>query len=256
MSMHPSGQILRSADACSRAFSSRAWVLAGWLLLAGWTVSPALAQSRSMGRYYPLDQNAPPGVAGQWATVQRGFLPVMQPVRIELPGEGGEVSFFVGPGAAPTVAAPAIVGLRVSSIYRIKIGNMPDFPGVELYPTVEVVDRLHPPRGRENEFAIPIALTAEEIAFALRGRLVTKVIYLEQPNRAAPDPGPASARSQLAGPRDNALALADEAGRPMVIVRLGGRVPDPSAPEPGFFGTCPPVLFIDAASRSAEAARE
>jgi len=255
--MHPSGQILRSAVCSKRAFSRRNWCLAAWLLLAGWTASPAWAQSRSTGRYYPLDQNAQPGVAGQWATVQRDFVPVMQPVRIELPGEGGEVSFFVGPGTAPTtLAAPAIAGLRVSSIYRIKIGNMPDFPGVELYPTVELLDRLHPPRGREIEFAIPIALTAEEIAFALQGRLVTKVIYIEQPDRAAPEPGPAAARSQLARPRDNALALADEAGRPMVIVRLGGRLPDPSAAEPGFFGMCPPVLLIDAAGRSAEAARE
>src|SRR4029077_13133437 len=133
----------------------------------------------------------------------------------------GEVAFYTGPECRATaLAAPAVVGLRGGSTYRLKISNLADFPGVELYPTLELLDRLHPPRGREIDFAIPITLTAEEIESALDGRLVTKVIYLEQPDRAAPVRNATADRVRLVRPKDNALAIADEAGRPMVIVRL------------------------------------
>jgi len=225
---------------------SRTILTAGLLaLLAGWTTT-AHAQSTSRGRYFPLDQSTPPGVAGQWSAIRPGFAMVMQPVRVELVGQGGQVGVYTGPDAPPALLpAPAVVALRVGSTYRLKISDMADFPGVELYPTVEMLDCLHPPRGREVEFAIPIVLTADEIASALDGRLVTKVIYLEQPDRAAPVRNTTAARNRLAHPRENVLALADEAGRPMAIIRLGGRLPDAGAPGPGFFGNCAPVLFIE-----------
>ena len=144
----------------------------------------------------------------------------------------------------------------MGSIYRIKISDLPDFPGAELYPTVELIDRLHPPRGREIEFAIPILLTAEEIAMALEGRLVTKVIYLEQPDRAAPVRNTNAARNRVAEPRENLLAIADEAGRPMVIVRVGGRLPDAAASESGFFGFGEPVQILERPTRARVSTRE
>jgi hypothetical protein len=131
---------------------------------------------------------------------------------------------------------------------------MRDFPGLELYPTIEVIDRLHPPRGREVEFAIPIILTAEEIAAAIDGRLVTKVSYLEQSHREVPVPIPTASRVRRVLLPENALAQAAEAGRPMVIVRLGGRTPDAGVFEPGFFGTCAPVQFYGPEPSPREAA--
>jgi hypothetical protein len=215
----------------------------------GWPAT-TYAQTKSRGRYFPLDQTAPPGTAAKWAGVQRGFCPVMQPVRVDLP-EGGLVSFYSTPGGDHTpVAAGSIVGLQVGSIYRLKISDLPGTSGVELYPTIELIDRLHPPRGRELEFPIPIVLTAEEISLALEGRLITKVVYLEQPDRADPIRTTDAARSQFAHPRENVLALADEAGRPMAIVRLGGREPDAGAINSGFYGTGAPVQVLQEAASS------
>jgi hypothetical protein len=131
----------------------------------------------------------------------------------------------------------------VGFVYRLKIGALRDYPGVELYPTVELLDRLHPPKGREAEFPVPISFTEQEIRYAVEGRMITKVIYLEQPDRAAPVRNSLEARTRLAGPRDNPLKLADEEGRPIAILRLGGRVPDRHAPEPGFFGSGAPMTF-------------
>ena len=219
-------------------------------------VNQAHAQSTARGRYFPLDQRAPPGMAGAWSTVQRDYLPCMQPMRVELPAGGGQVSFFCSAeGQTESFAAPAVAALRVGSTYRLKISGLRNYPGMEFYPTVELIDRLHPPRGREIEFAIPIVLTDEEFAFAAEGRMVTKVIYLEQPDRAIPARGPVASRNQLADPRENALALADEAGRPMAIIRLGCRTPDAGAIEPGFFGTGAPIQFFEQAAAGRETVR-
>lgn len=178
----------------------------------------------------------------------------MQPVRVGLPA-GGQVSFFRGPAdETPASAGPAVAALRVGSVYRLKISGLRDFPGSEFYPSVELIDRLHPPRGRELEFAVPIELTEDDFAMAVEGRLVTKVVYLEQPDRALPERNLA-ARNQLAAPRENALALADEAGRPMAIVRLGGRVPDPAVPEPEFYGSGAPIQFFEPPAPGRETVR-
>jgi hypothetical protein len=241
-------------------FERRQWgpMLAATIVAVavGWAVPTASAQSTSRGRYYPLDQTTPPGVAGQWSGMQPDFVPVIQPVRVELGEQGGQVLFYQGPdNAAATQPAPAVAGLCVGSVYRLKINDLRDFPGVELYPTIELVDRLHPPHGREVEFAIPITLTADEIGAALEGRLVTKVIYLEQPDRAIPVRSTTASRVRQIRPKENILAEADAAGRPMAIVRLGGRLPDTDVPEPGFFGTGAPVQFYGKQPRSVEAVR-
>jgi hypothetical protein len=208
----------------------------------------AFAQAVSRGRYLPLDQQAAPGVAGRWAGVQRGFVPVMHPVRIEVPG-GGQVSIFHSPAGDRTDGTTSsLFALRVGSLYRARISDIPEFEGAEFYPTIELLDRLHPPRGRELEFPIPIVFTVDEITLALQGRLVTKVVYLEQPDRADPIRATDAARSHIARPRDNVLALADEAGRPMAIVRLGGRQPDAGAIDAGFFGTGAPVQLLQQAA--------
>ena len=255
--MLPNRPTNRSRPDTRAAGFGRKAVLAGLVALAAAWPTTIWAQSTTRGRYFPLDQTTPPGVAGRWSAVQRGFVPVMQPVRVELPGAGGQVSFYTNPqGEHEVVAAPAIVALRVGSIYRIKISDLPDFPGAELYPTVELIDRLHPPREREIEFAIPILLNAEEIAMALEGRLVTKVIYLEQPDRAAPVRNTNAARNRVAEPRENLLAIADEAGRPMVIVRVGGRLPDAAASESGFFGFGEPVQILERPTSAKESTRE
>ena len=94
--------------------------------------------------YQPLNQNTPPGVAGQWAGALRRADPFcFQPVRVSLPG-GGQVTFLdTARGQQQTLASPAQAGLLVGPLYRLVISDMPEFPGVMLYPTVELIDRLH-----------------------------------------------------------------------------------------------------------------
>ena len=221
-------------------------LVAGILAVVAFAVpTAATAQTKSKNRHFPLDQSSPPGMAGQWAGARRGFVPKMQPIRVELP-DGGTISYYTSPtGESQSAESSTVVALRVGSVYRLKITDMPGMLGAELYPTVELIDCLHPPAGREAEFPIPVALTSEEISLALEGRLVTKVVYLEQANRADPVGATNASRSRFARPSDNILALADEAGRPMAIIRIGGRSPDAAAIETGYFGTGAPVQILE-----------
>lgn len=194
--------------------------------------------------YQPIHQNLPPGVAGYAAGIQgKASPPYFQPVKVELPSEG-KVTVYHGPTFTPyEVDNGQPFAFLVGHVYRIRIANMPEYPGLDLYPTVELIDRLHPPPGRELEFPIPLQFTEEEINAALDGRMVTKVMFLEQP--------------QLAPPRDqefpiptleflssiNILGEADRAGRPMAILRLGSRTPWAGGADAGFFGPGAPVYI-------------
>lgn len=204
----------------------------------------AHAQNQTGDRFYPLDQNASPGAVAHFSSVAHpDTVGYYQPVRVELPSTGTVTIFSRTPGAATPQPAPAEAAVLIGPLYRLQISHMPEFPGVELYPTVELLDRLHPPAGRAAHFPVPLVFTVEDIELALEGRLISRVVYLEQPDRADPFRLPGSAPGQFIGSTENAIAWADQAGRPMALVRLGGRVPDLSDPEPGFFGAGAPVLL-------------
>jgi hypothetical protein len=195
------------------------------------------------GQYYPLDHRQAPGVAAQWQmTVKRGLYGYMQPVRLIMPGTA-KVSYYNGsPQAEVVTDAPSQVRMMVGHVYRLKLSEIAGYPGVELYPTIEVLDRLHPPEGKLDQFPIPIELTEEEIAAAVEERLVTKVLYLEQPDIATPVSDDARTRVEELDQRLNLLEAADVRGRPMAILRIGGRIPDPAAPQDEFFSSSPLLL--------------
>ena len=200
---------------------------------------PVGTATAQMGVDYhqPLSQNSPPGKAAAWMNYLRQYDPTwLQPLSVEVAG-GASVQVFSG--ASQPVGAgttPALVAVNVGHVYRLRIGNMPGFPGTEIYPSVELLDRLHPPQGRENEFPIPIIISAEDVRTALSGQLVTRVIYLEQPQIAqALDPLQREIPQSVL-PSDNSLQEADRLGRPMAIIRIGGRRPSAGS-SLCFFGT-------------------
>ena len=194
------------------------------------------------GRQFPLNQMTPPGTAAQWATnIGKANPAYFQPVRVSLP-TNGRVTFFEGSADRPyELAAPAQAGLMVGHMYRMRVSEMPEFPGVDFFPSIELIDRLHPPAGKAEDFPVEFELTLEEFEWAASGRLVTKVVYLEQPDRVPLTVLNAKERIVTIEPSRNAIAEADSLGRPVAIVRLGGRTPDPHQPEPTFFGPSGPI---------------
>jgi hypothetical protein len=200
------------------------------ILLGSVAAVPTAAQDSD--GHFPLDHRAPVGVAARWNVIaQRGIYGFPQPTEVSLPTQG-RVTFF--DGSTPegvTVDAPAKARLMVGHTCRVKISDMPEFPGVELYPTIELLDRLHAPPELAGEFAVPVALTGEEIEAVLQDRMVTKVIYLERQDLPRPNPQTSSVHVTDVLPSVNLLQSATQMGRPVAILRLGGRTPAPNAPD-------------------------
>lgn len=170
-----------------------------------------------------------------------------QPVEISGP-KGTLVSLAVdGQFTAPRTNQ-VFAGMLLGQVYRLRIGNIREQDGAEVYPTVEVISRLHPPPGQETRFPIPIVISDEELALAITGKYITRVIYLENPTNAiGVADAPGTQRSFDVGPGDDALRVADERGRPMAILRMGSRVPD-WAGDPGRLGFnygTPPVMLYE-----------
>lgn len=198
---------------------------------------------RSVNRLQsPLNQYAPPGVVAEWLRqAGRADVNYFQPVKVFLPGEGRVTFYDHVPNRPVELEAPAQAALLVGRLYRFKIDNMPVFPGVEFYPSLELIDRLHPPADKVDEFPIEFEFSQEEFEFAAEGRLITKIVYLEQPQRVPLTQVLEPRKTVTLMPTQNALAEADDRGRPMAIIRLGGRTPDAHGMDQQFFGPGGPV---------------
>ena len=220
----------------------RSLVLTALALLTLSSLTSVQAQERT-GKYYPLDHRKPVGEAGRWqAVIQPGIQHYVQPVQIKLPTTG-EISFYQGGSPAPAREAPAQAGMQVGYAYRVKIANIPEHPGVEIYPTIELLGRLHPPTELKDKYPVPVEITDAEIEAVMNDQMVTKVIYLEQPQLASPT-------RQVNGKMHiesldtevNLLEAADQRGRPIAILRIGGRLPDPNSSEDEFYSASPITL--------------
>lgn len=197
------------------------------------------------GHYFPLNQMTPPGTYAHWANIAGRTKPeYFQPVKVSLT-TGGSVTFYEGfSDRTHDMVAPAQASLLVGRMYRLKISNVPDLPGYDFYPTIELVDRLHPPVDKVEEFPVEVEFTLEELEWAANDRLVTKVVYLEQPNRVPSTLLESKERITTMEPSNNVIAEADLLGRPMAIIRMGGRNPDPHRPDPTFFGPGGPIRVV------------
>ena len=198
--------------------------------------STLLAQQNEY--FQPLNEKMAPGFVADTLARVRQYDPAwLQPVSVELP-TAGTVSVFSGASTPNAVlASPAQFSVNAGHIYRLRIADMPEFPGVEVYPSIEILDRLHPPQGRESDYPIPVVLTEADIREAIDGHMVTRVVYLEQPQLAASFDPLRREIPESINPADNALQEADKLGRPMIIVRIGGRTPTGSHMPYMYFGS-------------------
>ena len=177
------------------------------------------------GSSHPLyHKTLPPGAIWQSPAATTMHQGSFQPVVFS--GPAG-CKFSLAQGGAFSQEEPKLMaGLMIGAVYRFRITNLPQAVGAELYPTVELIGRLYPPPGLETSFPIPINLSESDLAEALDGNLVTRVVYLEDPQTAAPLALERSDSRPIDIPlHQDALATADSFGRPIAIVRVGSKSP-------------------------------
>lgn len=202
---------------------------AGTLIVAllVWFGSAAWLSGQTPPVHYNHAGIMPPGAIGGQQLTRGGPLPgYFQPVEIKAPS-GVLISTATAGEFDQPQPASLVAGMLIGAVYRLRVTNIPGHEGLEVYPTIEVIDRLYPPLGQEFRFPILIDLALEELESALEGKFVTRVVYLEEPEAALPV---AQKRDEqdVFEVRDgeNPLEIADTLGRPMAIVRMGGRLPD------------------------------
>jgi hypothetical protein len=197
--------------------------------------------------HYQHRADHPPGYVGGQQLHRGGPREgYFQPVEIIAP-EGTLLSAPAGGGFAEPKREKLLLGMLIGHVYRLKVANIKFHEGREVFPTIEVIDRLYPPPGQATRFPIPIELTDEELTLALEGGYVTRVIYIEDPRTALPvAEGGARQRYFEVGQRDEPLHIADQLGRPVAILRMGSRIPDAAGAETPFLYNSPPVLEFPA----------
>ena len=154
----------------------------------------------------------------------RGLAPLMH---VKLLGPAGmHAIVYQGMAQPRDLAGPVELGLRPGYIYRLELNGFRQYPGLSLYPTLEVRGTLILPPGlNAASFPAPVVLTDDDVRKASAGALVTKVIYLEHPERATP----AATTPDL--PLENATPTADHdllrrrccgsRGRTILVLRFG-----------------------------------
>ena len=164
-----------------------------------------------------------------------------QPIELLLP-EGAKVAMAEGGAFTAPQATPLKVGLQLAQVYRFQISQIPLREGAEIFPTLEVIDRLHPPEGARWRFPVPVQITRDEIDLALAGKMVTRVIYVENPTTAlAHHVDKRFQRYFEVRPDTDPVRVADQLGRPIAILRIGSRLPDAQGPSDTFLYGSPPV---------------
>jgi hypothetical protein len=227
-----------------------------WAVLV--VLTSGLAASAQERPVHWLNAGAmPPGAIGSLRLERGGPLSgYFQPVRIRAP-QGSRIALATDGGFSVTPASEALVGMQIGPVYRLKVTNIPNGEGVEIFPTIEVIDRLYPPPGLALRFPIPIELTQDELDLAARGAFVTRVIYVEDPQQALPV-GLRAGEEQpwIEAPQgEDPLVTADRNGRPVAILRIGSRVPDANT-QTAFAAAAPPFVVFDPAADCASAAKK
>jgi hypothetical protein len=230
-----------------RRVAGKLAIVAAVLLVAN---SAGLAQEPPVHYYH--QGVMPPGAIGSQQLARGGPLAgYYQPVEIKTPN-GAMISLAINGQFEEPRKGLRKAGLLVGCVYRLQVTGIPMAEGQEVFPTIEVIDRLFAPLGQEHRFSIPIELSDEDLKLGLAGKFVTRVIYLEDPRDALPvREDPKNQTWFEAAPGQDPLAVADSLGRPVAILRIGGRLPDFHAgPDPQFFFGFPP--FVDYPNPPAE----
>lgn len=143
-----------------------------------------------------------------------------------LGAEGAEVAWDIsGQGLFDSVplVMPGRQNFPQAAIYRLKLTNLPDRPGVELFPTLEVAPVTPRTDAYLAHAPIPIQITDEDLDQVVSGNFVTKVIYLPDPEfqELALATGVQELVSTRLDPGVDPISEADRRGSIMAILRIG-----------------------------------
>jgi hypothetical protein len=214
----------------------------GYLAPPGVPVAPGMAPGGPVGPPLPPVPPGPPLLAGMpsfppGAVAAAGALTAaphprfpVQRTQVRFVGPAGmKVAWYtVTPdgkaGFSDTaLEVPGRYNFLQAAIYRLKLSNIPGQPGLEVYPTLEVV----PANPRTEEFLahsyVPVQFTQEDFRQVASGNYLVKVIYL--PRREYQDQAllpPGEIVSTQLPPGTDPITEALRRGDILLVIRMGG----------------------------------
>ena len=120
------------------------------MLVLWWLGAAAMLHAQQPNVHYWHHGVMPPGAIGSRQLQRGGPLPgFFQPVEIKAPP--GARAFAGGRSASSTNRGPARgrPACLIGAVYRLRVTNIRLAEGAEVFPTIEVIDRLYAPAGQE-----------------------------------------------------------------------------------------------------------
>jgi hypothetical protein len=138
------------------------------------------------------------------------------------------------------IDVPGRYNFLQAAVYRLKLTNIPGQPGLEIYPTLEVVPANPHTEAFLAHSAVPLSFSPEDFRQIASGNYVVKVIYLPSPeNQDLAFAGPDEVVSTQLAPGEDPLKEAMRRGSILLVIRMGNmdqeapNTPPISAPGPG-----------------------
>lgn len=198
----------------------------------------------------------PPGAVAAVGALT-GAAPTPFPVQrtsVRFVGPSGMKISWFGPTAdgkpgfgADYLTAPGRYNFLQAAIYRLKLTDIPQRPGLELYPTLEVVPTNNKTATFLAHSSVPLSITEEDLNQVAAGNFVVKVIYLPDPQyQDLASTGAEEIISSRLEPGADPIAEACRRGSILLVVRIGNillelpNTPAMDAPSP--FQPRPPMM--------------
>jgi hypothetical protein len=124
--------------------------------------------------------------------------------------------------SAPMVEAPGRYNFLQASIYRLKLSSIDKRPGLEVYPTLEVVPGNHKTEAFLAHSAVPLQFTDEDFQEVAEGKYLVKVIYLPDPQfQELAAAGTDEIVSTRLEPGADPILEAQRRGSILLVIRMG-----------------------------------
>jgi hypothetical protein len=190
----------------------------------------------------------PPGAVGAVGALTGGvpnrFAPQRTEVRFVSPSNMKIAWYAPSPESkngftTSAIEVPGRYNFCQAAIYRLKLSDIPNRPGLELYPTLEVVPVNNKTATFLAHSAVPVAITEDDFEQVASGNYVVKVVYLPDPQfqDLAAVGADVVVSSQLE-PGVDPIAEACKRGSILLVIRIGNidleapNTPAMDAPSP------------------------
>jgi hypothetical protein len=149
--------------------------------------------------------------------------------------------------SAPMVEAPGRYNFLQASIYRLKLTSIDKRPGLEVYPTLEVVPGNQKTEAFLAHSAVPLQFTDEDFQEVAEGKYLVKVIYLPDPQfQELAAAGTDEIVSTRLEPGADPILEAQRRGSILLVIRMGNvdqEAPNtPALDNPGQHGAMPGMM--------------